>query len=258
MQSFEDNVVCDKNSYFSHSVLQDLVESRFPEHPFSNLRETKEQLKGLLSEYLAMSMAFPYIQAGACGPFVLDSIKSNRPIRKEYELTSVVGSFLVWDELGGWFNTVQRGARGLSKILDTRAFHANVLGNDLKNIFGEEIKPNFGPQTQKYLISLQEHLSSSDDIQRCAAMVSFELHAERMITELWESVQKICEVEKNKLRYFAAHVGGDDPAEAYHVKMTESLIEMLTLGKSDHFEKTFLDIYQLHINWCQSLVKRFI
>lgn len=237
----------------SHGYLSDLVMTQYPKHPFQQMNVSKAEMRSLLAEYLGMSTAFPYLQAGACGPQILDAIQSNRPIKEDFELTSVIGSFLVWDELGGWYNTVQRGVRGLPHILNTKTFHANILKKDLLNLFGEEVNPAFQGETQKYLFALYQRLASDDSLVRVAAMVSFEQHAERMITELWASVQQAFQVEKNQLRYFAAHVGGSDPAEAYHVKMTESLMEKVVGDRTNEFEELFVDSYGLHINWCEAI-----
>ncbi len=242
-----------RNHKYSHEFLTDLVNQKFKTHPFSQMNLNIEELKLLLADYLAMSVSFPYLQASACGPMILNAIKTNTLIRREVELTSVVGAFLVWDELGGWFNTSMRGYRGLPKILDTNSFHANILRDDLVTLFGEEIQPHFSSDTREYLLALYHRLSHSNDLIRCAAMTSFELHAERMIHELWNSLYRICGIEKNRLRYFMGHVGGSDPAEAYHVKMTEELIGLITQQNSAQFEQVFIESYQLHVDWCQSI-----
>lgn len=243
------------SSEFSHDHLASLIEQKFCNHPFGNLTLDRHSFKSLLAEYLAMSMAFPYLQAGSCAAQVLKAIKENKPVRRETELTSVVGAFLVWDELGGWFKTSQRGARGLPDILDTRAVHANILRSDLNLLFDEEIEPHFGEHTQKYLLALFERLSDADDLMRCAIMTSFETHAERMITELWHSLHTAFGIEKKKMRYFMGHVGGPDPAEAYHVKMTESLINLIAKHQEERFIQLFVNCYDLHISWCQSICR---
>lgn len=242
-------------AHFSHQHIDSIVKQHFPKHPFQNLSGDLLSLKATMSEYLAMSIAFPYLQAGSCAAPVIKAITQNQPIPVEVQMTSVVGAFLVWDEFGGWFKTSMRGARGLPSILDTSAFHANILQSDLLLMFGEEIKPIFGPSTQTYLLSLYEKLSAPDDLIRCATMTSFETHAERMITELWESLYKAIGIEKNKLRYFMGHVGGDDPAEAYHVQMTQRLIDTLAHNNEREFEQAFIDCYGLHVKWCESIIK---
>lgn len=225
------------------------------EHPFSNLFLTKEQWKELLAEYLAMSIAFPYLQAGASSKKIFQAINNNEEIDHEFELTSVVASFLVWDEFGGWLSTKNKGNKGLLEILNTKKFHANILRDDLKMIFGSEIKPHFGNHTKNYLIKLYDKLSHQDDLVRLAAMTSFESHAENMITALWQSLYSSLGVEKERLKYFFGHVGGSDPAEAYHVSMTEQLVDLVVKNKKDQYEELFIQNYNLHKGWCSDLTK---
>ena len=236
--------------------LSKLVADGFPHHPFHSLRLNKYQLEDIMSEYLAMSSSFPYLQAGSCSKQIIDSITGDRPIRPEVELTSVVGAFLVWDEFGGWLKTVKAGAKGLPGILDTSAFHANVLKSDLSSIFGKEIMPRFGLSTKKYLLDLYRGLSDTDDLRRCAMMTSFEFHAERMIKELWSSLKDSTGCGDEELRYFVGHVGGDDPAEAYHVQMTEKMMATLVGSNVRGFKRAFLECYGLHFNWCHSIVNQ--
>ena len=74
---------------------------------------------------------------------------------------------------------------------------------------------------------------------------------------LWNSLSGIfTNIEKNDLKYFYGHVGGDDPAESYHVKMTEEMISILadTSEKQNTFIEHFKKMYTLHIKWCEDIV----
>lgn len=118
---------------------------------------------------------------------------------------------------------------GVSDILNTDVnFHANILKRDLHTIFGHSVIPKYGENTRLYLENLLENLSSPDAVERCATMVSFELHANQMIVSLWRTLTNTFPgFSKNDLRYFYMHVGGDDPAEKYHVEMTEKMISII-------------------------------
>jgi hypothetical protein len=86
-------------------------------------------------------------------------------------------------------------------------------------------------------------------------MLGFEMHANDMITALWESISTRYQVNKNKLAYFHTHVGGDDPAEAYHVLMTSELIKKLVPeDRNQEFIDMTIEAYQLNYDWCQALV----
>ncbi len=55
--------------------------------------------------------------------------------------------------------------------------------------------------------------------------------------------------------YFSAHVGADDPAEAYHVAMTSNMINRnVTDGDVGAFEQALVSGYQLHLDWCSAIV----
>ena len=80
--------------------LEQLIEKNYAVHPFQTLvRKDNEQ--AVLAHYLAMSEAFPFIQAGAYRNLILQCIKRNQGISESVEKTFVVGSFLSFDETGG-------------------------------------------------------------------------------------------------------------------------------------------------------------
>ena len=206
---------------------QILIDDHFSPHPFRH-GVTRDNVRPLMASYLAMSQAFPYLQAGAQRAWILDTIQKNEDIGPEKEVTAVVANFLTADETGVTHVLGELGVEGLPTMLQTdEFFHSNLLKKDILRLFGEAISPDFGGATAEYLIRLLGSLEDLDPTRRCAAMVAFERHAGIMIENLWESLSKLFPVSKDTLAYFWVHVGGDDPAEPYHVAMTASMIELL-------------------------------
>lgn len=224
------------------------------EHPFSSL-SSPTKIEKIIPQYLAMSLAFPYIQAGSQSEIILDTIRQNKNLEKDFEITSVVGNFLSWDETGGAYILETMGKSSLSKILETHKwFHANILRSDIKKIFNKELKEDFNESTKTYLEDLYQRLSCSCKIRRCATMVAFETHAQAMIESLWASLTEQFSIDPNDLIYFKIHVGGDDPAEIYHAEMTRSMIErLISPDESEVFEYEYRDALERNIDWCKSL-----
>jgi hypothetical protein len=234
--------------------LQKTVEAKFPIHPFTS-KISSSNSKNVMGKYFAMSQAFPYIQAGAYKDLVLRAIGKSRSISESIEKTFVIGAFLCWDETGSQYLLQQNGIKALPNILDTRThFHANLLKKDLEQIFGDKIPPNYCKDTQEYLKELLKKLGAQSKLERSAMMVAFEMHAERMIQELWKSLSEAHELKKETLTYFEAHVGGDDPAEAYHVALTQRLVQDLISEKDmESFVSHFINAYRLNIDWCEKI-----
>jgi len=233
--------------------IQGLLAEKFAAHPFSRVPEGADYEK-LLANYLAMSQAFPYLQAGSQGDIFNHYIQQGSDIPEHVELTTVVGNFLCWDETGGLMPTVTRGLKALPKILETKRFHANLLKKDCEKLFSKAITPDYSPITREYLSDLYLSLSSVDAIKRVASMVSFEAHANQMITSLWKTISEKFSFSPKSLTYFVMHVGGDDPAEAYHVEMTQKLIDKIVDKENEgifisHFEK----FYARHMKWCHDI-----
>ena len=77
-----------------------------------------------------------------------------------------------------------------------------------------------------------------------------------MIDSLWNYVVQRTGINKDELKYFATHVGGDDPAEAYHVGMTTNMIaNLVPTEDQERFVREFLNAYRINIEWCESIAK---
>lgn len=235
-----------------HSVLSSLMDA---EHPFGHIDQP--DIEDMMANYLAMSQAFPYLQAGSQKDLFYGYLASGKPIDRDLEVTTIVGNFLSWDETGGLHALLRKKMAGVSDILNTDVnFHSNILQRDLDTIFGHSVIPKYSENTRLYLEELLENLSSADAVERCATMVSFEIHANQMITSLWGTlITTFPDFSKSDLRYFFMHVGGDDPAEKYHVEMTEKMISIIvdTEEKQRKFINHFEKMYRLHINWCAAI-----
>lgn len=233
-----------------------ILDNQFGSHPFLT-GLSQENLESVMKNYLAMSQAFPYIQAGSQKEQIFDCIKNNKDVSEEMETTSVVANFLSWDETGGHYILQKEGISGLPNILNTEHnFHVNLLKKDCKAIFGKDIKPSYSKVTSEYLYRLCDGLSSLDSVVRCAFMVAFEAHAGQMITALWESLSTFTDVNKDSLSYFRTHVGGDDPAEPYHVQMTSRMIaKVVSEAQIADFLKAFEAAYALNYSWCQKITQ---
>jgi hypothetical protein len=236
-------------------ALEHVLEQEFPVHPFEQGTEASN-FEALMGNYLAMSQAFPYLQAGSQKDMIFHVMDNNMDVPLDVEITSVVGNFLSWDETGGNYILRVKGIEALPQILNThKHFHSAMLKHDIEYIFQKEIPPMYSDITRTYLKSLYAGLASLDPVVRCAYMVSFEAHAERMITNLWNLLENRFEVDKEKLSYFRAHVGGDDPAEVYHVATTQGMVERIVpADQFDRFLGEFKKSYNLHVTWCAAIM----
>jgi len=132
----------------------------------------------------------------------------------------------------------------------------NVLRNDLKTLFHQELSPLYDGQTKSYLTQLYNGLANDCHIARVACMVAFEVHAEKMIQALWESLVHIFKIEPRKLHYFQMHVGGTSPAEKYHLDLTkEMILKVVPQNKEDDFLKLFANFFKKNEDWCSELCK---
>jgi hypothetical protein len=237
--------------------LPSIVRAEFGAHPFAGPLD-RARVESLLPEYLAMSQAFPYLQASAQKEVVFDAIAQNSDISPEHEVTCSVGNFLSWDECGGHNVMLRYGKPGLPKILDTgRWYHANILRKDAAKILGRPVRPHYGPATQRYLRALHQGLASTDVVRRCAHMVAFELHASIMIESLGSSISTATGIPRAELLYFELHIGGADPAEKYHVEMTQGMVErVVPPSEHERFIEEFRRAYAVSSDWCRALVQQ--
>lgn len=231
-----------------------LIENKFGTHPFAN-KVNESNVYSVMSNYIVMSQGFPCVQAGAIYKLFLSSMAQNVSLDKAAELTSAVAAFLVSDEFGVHDTVLHNGNKGLPKILNTEdQFHVNLLKRDTGLIFGDVILPDYSKITTAYLLSLCDGLANPNSVARVAAMVAFEKHASIMIDSLWTSLTSIFSLNKESLSYFRKHVGGDDPAETYHVEMTEKLITyVITKDQITAFLASFEEYYALNFNWCSDI-----
>lgn len=234
--------------------LLNVIESEYSPHPFRD-RVTPENCRAVLAQYAAMSEAFPYLQAGSQRRLIEDVISRRAQCPVDHQITSVVANFLTADETGVNFVLSAHGITALSRILDTgEYFHASLLKRDLVRLFGEPVLPDYSDATCTYLLALLEDLSHLDPVHRVAAMVAFESHAGRMIESLWNRLEEIFPIPKEELIYFRVHVGGDDPAEPYHVEMTSRMITRLVpADRADAFVVAFRNAYDLNNSWCRGI-----
>ncbi|STX29733.1 Uncharacterised protein [Legionella beliardensis] len=233
-----------------YDIFTSKADESLSHHPFKKIK-SQESIINLFPHFLALSIAFPYIQAGSQLPLIQNLIDSNEDVSAAHEILSVVGHFLCWDETGGANVLEFFGKPGLAKILETKKwFHANMLREDIFQITGEQIKPNFAEPTKSYLNKLIKGFSNLNPVIRCAHMVAFEYHAHVIIDSLWHSIGKQFTVNPNQLKYFRIHVGGDDCAEAYHVTMTKEMINYIVKPADKQlFITTALDAIDTHLNW---------
>lgn len=228
---------------------------QFPEHPFAS-GITKENAQKVMCKYLAMSQAFPFIQSSAYAPLIKQFLANNEELPEAFNKTFAVAMFLCNDEMGSHHILSNGGNKRLPEILQTEGqTHANMLKKDLLTLFGKPCKPDVCPVTMKYLMDLMESLGSDNIEEMVASMVAFENHAHHMIQAVWDRIHELYpHVDKESLEYFKIHVGGDDPAEAYHVQMTEQLIlETKASVNTDRFMKHMIKQYTLSANWCRDI-----
>jgi hypothetical protein len=240
-----------------HEQIESLVKEISPVHPFEKGLK-RENAEPVLSHYLGLCLCAPYIIGGSNKDLFLNCIFSGRKIDKNIEITTAISSFLSLDETGSYMKLMEGGHEALPDILDTSNFHSNILRRDLKFLFGKNIEPVHTSQLKYYFVQLSEGLSSLDDLQRCACLVALEVHSEIMILALWNSIHKAFpEVDKDKLEYFYLHVGGNNPAEQYHVEMTERMIdEIVSTEDFPIFAEYLKKFYTLNVELCNHILNQ--
>ena len=236
------------------------IGARFPVHPFRT-GVTRNNFERVIAEYLAMSIAFPFIQAGAMHATYRAALRApgnaeQGDTDKNAEITGAVGAYLVWDEVGGHKLTLERGNVGLLQLPATRRnYHAHWLRQDIRTLLGREVAPHRSAATVRYLDDLLAGLSDPRGNRNVAHMIGFECHAEAMITALWEAICAAFDVPADeRLVYFWGHVGGQAPAEAVHVEMTRMMVaELVPPARGEEFIALCLEAYALNFRWCEAI-----
>ena len=107
-----------------------------------------------------MSIAFPFIQAGAIHETYKAALRAGGDTDKNAEITGAVGAYLVWDEVGGHKLTLESGNQGLLQLPATRRnYHAHWLRKDIRTILGRDVQPHRSAATTRYLDELLGGLS---------------------------------------------------------------------------------------------------
>src|SRR3954469_19138890 len=231
------------------------IGERFPDHPFRN-GVNKDNFEAVIADYLAMSIAFPFIQAGAIHETYKAALRAGGDTDKNAEITGAIGAYLVWDEVGGHKLTLEKGNIGLLQLPATRRnFHAHWLRQDIRTILGRDVPPHRSPATVRYLDALLAGLSDARRNRNVAHMIGFECHAEAMIRALWDALCASFDLPHDeRLVYFWGHVGGHSPAEAVHVEMTRMMVaELVPPEQADEFIELCIAAYALNFHWCEAI-----
>ena len=231
------------------------IGERFPVHPFRH-RVTRDNFERVIAEYLAMSIAFPFIQAGALHATYQAALRSGGDTDKNAEITGAIGAYLVWDEVGGHKLILEEGNPGLLRLPATRRnYHAHWLRRDIRTLLGREVAPQRSAATVRYLDALLAGLSEPRGNRNVAYMIGFECHAHAMISALWAAIGAAFAVPQDeRLIYFWGHVGGEEPAEAVHVEMTRMMVaELVPPERGEEFIALCLEAYGLNFRWCEAI-----
>ena len=247
----------------SAAIIEELnrrIGERFLDHPFRN-GVNKDNFETVIAEYLAMSIAFPFIQAGAIHETYKAALRAGGDTDKNAEITGAVGAYLVWDEVGGHKLTLERGNVGLLQLPATRRnYHAHWLRRDIRTILGKDVPPYRSAATTRYLDELLGGLSDARRNRNVAYMIGFECHAQAMISALWDAVCSSFDLPHDeRLVYFWGHVGGDEPAEGVHVEMTRMMVaELVPPDRREEFIELCLEGYALNFHWCEAITANSI
>ncbi len=238
----------------TYQELDHIVQTKFGSHPFSEIANT-EELSRIFPDFIGLSHAFRYILAGAQASTFFEAMDANSEVPEAFERMNAVANMLLWDESGGLDLTLSKGKSALPEILNTQNMHSSLLKVDAEKILGTRVSARYSPITRSMLQGLHTGFSALDPLVRCAYLVAFEFHAGSIIEALWTSIERVSDVPCDELAYFKLHVGGDDPSEAYHIAMTQRLIESIVdVSDQGQFTRAFTEAYQLQVEWAQALV----
>src|SRR4051795_12348058 len=247
----------------SAAIIEELsrgIGERFLDHPFRS-GVNKDNFATVIAEYLAMSIAFPFIQAGAIHETYKAALRAGGDTDKNAEITGAVGAYLVWDEVGGHKLTLERGNQGLLQLPAThRNYHAHWLRKDIHTLLDRDVQPHRSAATIRYLDELLGGLSDARRNRNVAYMIGFECHAQAMIGALWDAACSSFDLPHNeRLVYFWDHVGGDEPAEGFHVEMTRMMVaELVPPDRREEFIELCLEGYALNFHWCEAITANSI
>jgi hypothetical protein len=221
-------------------------------------RLTRDNAHRVLSNYVALSQAFPYLMAGAQGVVFRCALDSGDPgAWQSAEATFAVAAYICAEETGANYLLASGGASSLPRLLDTStAFHANLLSADLGSILGlsSRLHAEYSDCTRRYLEELGAFLSDSDPVVRSAHMVAHEVFAGIEISSMSRAIDKALSVQSRTYDYFRIHVGNDDPAEAHHIEMTSRLVDkVVPEGGESSFVDLFEEAYAFNIDWTRRL-----
>lgn len=234
-----------------------VISERFPVHPFERGLNAAN-FAAVMNEFVAMSTAFPYIQAGAVYESYRRSMAAHGIPNANTKITAAVSAFLIWDEFGGNHLGVKSSANGVSRMIEVDSyFHSALLIRDVETLLGAPLPAAVpGPSTQAYLERLLENLAGPSGNRNVAHMVAFERHAMAMINALRAGMTGVFGANAMEgLAYFDAHIGSSCVGEAIHVGLTESMISRLvTKDETARFLDTCVDAYAFNVRWCQDVV----
>jgi hypothetical protein len=242
-----------------NTLLEELdrrIAELFPGHPFDR-NMNGENFERAIADFLAISIAFPYIQAGAIYENYRRTARSHGDTNRNVEITSAIGSFLVWDEFGGYLLSRKHGDEGLLHLTKTGGnFHSNLLRADIEKVLGKPIEPKWSAASDEYLNALLDGLSDERDSRNVACMIAFEKHAHVVIEAVWDAINRIFGIPKDsRLKYFYEHVGGDAPAEEFHIEMVQRMIgDLVPEQGREEFLAACIAEYAASIRWCEAIV----
>ncbi len=229
-----------------------LIKNFLP-HPFLKIPKQAD-LRIVCENFYALSLASPYLQAGALKEIFFNSIINNPTPTKEIECTSLVAAYLCLDEFGSsYLNQVLKKKTDCTGIMQRISSHAKLFRKDCLHIFKEEIQASYSSVTLSYLNTLFTNLSSFEPMVRVANMVAFENHAEQIIKAFGKYLKTYS--SNKKLVYFELHVGAENPAEEIHVQLTRDLINLVVDNKNkESFYEAFRQAYQLNHQWACDII----
>lgn len=237
--------------------LDTLLAERFPAHPFDS-DISRENFEAMIPQYVAMSTAFPYIQAGAMCACYESNLRRGIGIDDRLAVSTAVAAYVVWDEFGSIGSSSSDVMAEINILPDfDRKFHFALLTRDIEGLLGQKLGPCLpDTATTAYLAELKAGLSDPIDNECIIHMLAFERHAMAMISSLDRAVKRLFGTDQcYDLGYFDAHVGSVEAGEAIHVAMTGGMVaRLIAPHEIERFLTRCADAYALNFNWCRHLI----